>query len=50
MHNDFTEGEGFVDNRTHDLLHVTEEESSDNSIVVIEENYDRYVQFGRNNY
>ena len=48
-HNDSTEDEGFVENGVHDLLHVTEEESSDESVIFIEENYDRYIQLDRNN-
>ena len=37
-----------MENSIHDPLHVTEVESSDESIVVIEDD-NRYVQFGRNN-
>ena len=48
MHDESMEDEGFVENGVHDPLHVTEVESPDKSIVVIEDD-NRYVQFGRNN-
>ena len=47
-HDKSTENEGFVENSIYDPLHVTEVESSDESIVVIEDD-NRYVKFGRYN-
>ena len=43
MHDESTEDEGFVENVVHDPLKVTEEESLDDSIIVIEDEK-RYIQ------